>query len=91
MKKNLFVFIAMLMAGNVFGLSVNLSNNDVNRDDEIDISDLNTLIDAIMNDPFNMNYDVNNDGVVNIADVYAMIDLILENTDTSTDETIVVN
>lgn len=91
MKKNLFVFIAMLMAGNVFGLSVNLSNNDVNRDDEINISDLNTLIDAIMNDPFNMNYDVNNDGVVNIADVYAMIDLILENTDTSTDETIVVN
>lgn len=91
MKKNLFVFIAMLMAGNVFGLSVNLSNNDVNRDDEINISDLNTLIDAIMNDPFNMNYDVNNDGVVNIADVYTMIDLILENTDTSTDETIVVN
>ena len=91
MKKILFVFIAMLMAGNVFGASVNQSNYDVNNDGEINISDLNAVIDAILNDPFNKNYDVNNDGEVNIVDVNNLIDVILEIASTFTEGTIVVN
>ena len=56
----------------------NVNPYDVNRDGEVNIADVSTLIDAILDnqgDP--AIFDVNHDGEVNIADVTALIDQIL--------------
>ena len=50
---------------------------DVNRDGEVNIADVNTLIDAILSDNGGTNCDVNEDAEVNIADVNSVIDIIL--------------
>ena len=53
---------------------------DVNRDCEVNIADVNTIIDVITRDTNDVAVsasDVNGDGEVNIADVNALIDLIL--------------
>lgn len=50
---------------------------DVNRDGEVNIADVNTLIDAILSDNGDTNCDVNEDAEVNIADVNSVIDIIL--------------
>ncbi len=52
---------------------------DVNRDGEVNIADINTVIDIILSgqvvsNPF---ADVNRDGEINIADINAIIDIIL--------------
>ena len=51
---------------------------DVNGDGEINIGDVNTLIDMILNSRQDKAGDVNGDGEVNIADVNALIDIILQ-------------
>lgn len=50
---------------------------DVNRDGEVNITDINALIDIILGGNSYYDGDVNRDGEVNIADVNAVIDLIL--------------
>lgn len=50
---------------------------DVNRDGEVNIADVNTLIDAILSGISDINCDVNEDAEVNIADVNSVIDIIL--------------
>ena len=53
---------------------------DVNRDNEVNIADINTTIDIILSHRAGMQTrmgDVNKDGEVNIADVNLIIDLIL--------------
>ena len=50
---------------------------DVNGDGEVNIADVNTLIDLIMNDEATTLADVNGDGEVNVADVNTLIDMIL--------------
>ena len=53
---------------------------DVNRDCEVNIADVNSVIDVILNqtnDIATSMSDVNGDGEINIADVNAIIDLIL--------------
>lgn len=52
------------------------TRGDVNGDGEVNIADVNTVVDAILNDN-NMNCDVNGDNEVNIADINAIIDIIL--------------
>ena len=55
-------------------------HGDVNRDYEVNIADVNTIIDVITRDTNEVAVsasDVNGDGEVNIADVNALIDLIL--------------
>ena len=72
MKRLLLAIWAMslcLTAGAVTG--------DVNNDGEVNISDVNTLIDMILNDTVNMSGDVNNDGEINISDVNTLIEYIL--------------
>lgn len=53
-------------------------NGDINMDGEINVSDVTTLIDIILNG--NINYpgaDVNGDNEVNVSDVTKLIDIIL--------------
>ena len=55
-------------------------HGDVNRDYEVNIADVNTIIDVIARETNEVAVsasDVNGDGEVNIADVNALIDLIL--------------
>lgn len=54
-------------------------NGDVNGDGEVNIADVNSLIDLILNGKNTSLADVNGDGEVNIADVNAVIDIILNN------------
>lgn len=55
---------------------------DTNKDGSVNISDVTTLVDYILNknpNPCDTNAcDVNNDGMVNIADVTALVDIILQ-------------
>ena len=53
---------------------------DVNNDDEVNIADINSVIDAILNGDNNGFVDVNNDNEVNIADVNSIINMILGGT-----------
>ena len=50
---------------------------DVNRDGEVNIADVNTVIDLILEGGVMPTADVNGDGEINIADVNALIALIL--------------
>lgn len=50
---------------------------DVNRDGEVNISDINAVIGLILSSDFTPAGDVNGDGEINISDVNAVIDAIL--------------
>ena len=50
---------------------------DVNRDGEVGIADVNTLIDMIFTDDVDLVGDVNSDGEINVADINALIAIIL--------------
>ena len=50
---------------------------DVNHDGEVNISDVNCLIDVILDVELQPDCDVNADGEIDIADINALIDLIL--------------
>ena len=50
---------------------------DTNGDGEINIADINTIIDAILNGTYDVDCDCNGDGEINIADVNSVIDIIL--------------
>ena len=50
---------------------------DVNGDGEVNISDVNALIDAILTEKFADGMDINSDGEVNISDINNLIDIIL--------------
>ena len=56
----------------------NFKRGDVNRDGEVNIADVTTLIDAILSNQYDLaTFDVNSDGEVNVADITALIDMIL--------------
>ena len=50
---------------------------DLNGDGAVNISDINLLINNILDDGENLDYDLNGDGSVNISDVALLIDCIL--------------
>ena len=50
---------------------------DANGDREVNISDINTIVDAILGSKQDINYDMNDDFEVNIADINAIINYIL--------------
>ena len=62
---------------NMVGANVDYALGDVNCDGEINIADINTVIDAILNGAKVISCDVNGDGEVNVADVNTLIDMIL--------------
>ena len=59
----------------------NTITGDVNGDKKVDIADINTIIDIILEmsspDDYDGRSDVNGDGKTDIADINAVIDLIL--------------
>ncbi|MBQ3363420.1 MAG: SUMF1/EgtB/PvdO family nonheme iron enzyme [Muribaculaceae bacterium] len=58
---------------------VSYQNGDLNSDNEVNIADVNTLIDIILDGgTFSAVADVNQDGEINIADVNSILDLILD-------------
>ena len=59
-------------------VGVNFNTGDVNGDGEINIADVNSGIDAIINDDSDLIYDVNGDGEITIADINAIINSITE-------------
>ena len=74
MKKLLLsALLAMLCAGAVWGAN----SRDVNGDGEVNISDINAVIDAILSGQTIAAADVNGDGEVNISDINSVIDYIL--------------
>ena len=50
---------------------------DANGDREVNISDVNTIVDAILDGKQEINYDMNDDFEINIADINAVINMIL--------------
>lgn len=50
---------------------------DVNHDGEVDVRDITTLIDVIMNSSVNPEADVNRDGDIDVRDITALIDIIM--------------
>ena len=62
----------------ITGADIGADPSDVNGDGEVNISDVNALIDAILKGWNDSKYDANCDGEVNISDVNAVIDVILK-------------
>jgi len=65
----------------IIGIDVN-DHFDVNGDGEVTISDVNSLVDVIINSTYTSNliiYDVNGDSEVTVADINIVIDAILSN------------
>ena len=65
----------------IIGINVN-DQLDVNGDGEVTISDVNSLVDVIINSTYTSNliiYDVNGDSEVTVADINIVIDAILSN------------
>ena len=50
---------------------------DVNGDGSVNVMDITTLIDVIMNDGDNPRADVNSDGRIDVMDITALIDIIM--------------
>ena len=73
--RSFLVLLALLMAS----LAANAQGvyADVNGDGEVNISDVNAIIDAILDDNVLNNADVNGDGEVNLTDINAVIGSIL--------------
>ena len=62
----------------IVGIDANPQPGDVNGDGEVNISDINRVIDAIINGDNNEAFDVNGDGEVNIADINVIVQTILD-------------
>ena len=58
-------------------LPANELAGDANKDGEVNIADVNTIIDAILNSDSSTSCDVNKDNEVNIADVNTVLGIIL--------------
>ncbi|MBR5725799.1 MAG: leucine-rich repeat protein [Muribaculaceae bacterium] len=62
---------------NVVGANLNYSVGDVNRDGEVNIADINTVVNSLLSgDNQGGICDVNGDGEVNVADINAIIAII---------------
>ena len=51
---------------------------DINFDDQLNILDIVSIVDIILNDEFNSIADLNSDGLNNILDIVQLVSLILE-------------
>ena len=67
----------MTYANRRAAVKLEITDGDINGDQEVTITDLNLLIDAIINDYTDYRYDLNLDGEITITDINYMIDLIL--------------
>ena len=78
MKKIQLLLLSLLLALPFNGYAQLTLYGDVNGDLEVNIADINTVIDIIMDGiAYTAAADVNNDGEINIADINTVIDIIL--------------
>ena len=78
MKKIQLLLLSMLLALPLNGYAQQTLYGDVNGDKEVNIADVNTVIDIILDgNSFTTAADVNGDGEINIADINVIIDIIL--------------
>ena len=78
MKKIQLLLLALLLALPLNGYAQHALYGDVNGDLEVNIADVNSVIDIILNGTaVTPAADVNHDGEINIADVNVIIDIIL--------------
>ena len=76
MKSIRITLLALVLAWTTFSANA-ATRGDVNGDNEVNIADVNTLVDMILNNIFDEVGDVNGDGEVTIADINVLIDIIL--------------
>ena len=60
------------------GITLDVGPSDVNGDGEVNIADINSVLNAIINDSYDERLDVNGDGEINIADINEVVQTILE-------------
>ena len=72
-----------LMTANAYVINYEVPSTlipgDVNNDGEVDVRDITTLIDFIMNSIVSPLADVNTDGDIDVRDITALIDIIMNN------------
>ena len=73
MKKLLLLALSFA----VIAFHASALKGDVNNDGEVTVSDVNVVINAIVNNTGNLDVDVNKDGEITVGDVNAIIDIIL--------------
>ena len=61
----------------IVGIDTDPEPGDVNGDSEVNISDVNNAVKAILNGETDERFDVNGDGEINIADINAIVKIIL--------------
>ncbi len=74
MKKQLLSILLVMMS---LGAAAQSMYGDVNSDGVVNISDVNHIINIILDGGYDSNSDVNSDGQVNITDLNVIIELIL--------------
>ncbi len=78
MKKIQFLLLSLLLTLPVTATAQSSIKGDVNGDGTVNITDLNAIINMIIDDSATMIADVNGDGTVNIADINAIISIIID-------------
>ena len=76
MKNLLAILIALLLAPPVTSAAQGY-RYDVNRDGEINIADVNSIISVILDDACDAAADVNGDGKVDVADVVKRVSIMI--------------
>ena len=61
----------------IIGLHPDYIFGDVNKDGTVSVTDVMTLVQAILDNKTDFKYDINSDGSVNITDVMTLVDYIL--------------
>lgn len=73
MKKLLLLALSFV----VMAFQATAITGDVNNDGEVTVSDVNVVINAILNNTGDLSVDVNKDGEITVSDVNAIIDIIV--------------
>ena len=63
---------------NVIRIDYSLIHGDINSDGDINILDVVSLINLVLNNDYNSIADLNNDGVNNILDIVTLVNLVLD-------------
>ena len=78
MNKIQFLLLSLILTLPVTAMAQSSIKGDVNGDGTVNITDLNAVINMIIDDSATMIADVNGDGAVNIADINAIISIIID-------------
>lgn len=77
MKKVLFILTMATLLALQAGTQTTPMPGDLNADNEVNITDINLLINAISTGNAEANYDLNGDGSINITDLSTLLDIAM--------------